>query len=311
MSELRTLFALVLLFWRLRPALVHLVTIKPVVYGGLAARLSPVKAVVAAISGLGTVFLAEGWLARLRRSLVVWMYQGALGGRRVAVIFQNEEDRRVLLREAGLARARIYLIPGSGVSLADFRHQPEPSGRARIIMASRLLVDKGVRDYVEAAGELRRRGVEASCILVGEPDPGNPNTISEQEFRRWREEGVVECLGFRTDIAELFSLSHIVVLPSYYGEGLPKVLVEAAACGRAVVTTDHPGCRDAIVPGRSGVLVPPRYPAALADALEYLVRHPEVRMAMGQEGRRLAERCFAIEQVVTRHLDIYREVLDD
>lgn len=130
MSELRTLFALVLLFWRLRPALVHLVTIKPVVYGGLAARLSPVKAVVAAISGLGTVFLAEGWLARLRRSLVVWMYQGALGGRRVAVIFQNEEDRRVLLREAGLARARIYLIPGSGVSLADFRHQPEPS-RAR------------------------------------------------------------------------------------------------------------------------------------------------------------------------------------
>lgn len=278
---------------------------------GWASRVSPVGSVVAAISGLGTVFLAKGIRARLRRGLVIALYRVALGKRRLAVIFQNEADRSLLSGQARLSPDKVHLIPGSGVSMTEFPYCPEPDGWVRIIMAARLLVDKGVRDFVQACRELRHRNLNVDCVLVGEPDPGNPNTISEEEFRQWQAEGIVECTGFRTDISDLFSRSHIVVLPSYYGEGLPKVLVEAAACGRAVVTTDHPGCRDAIIPGKTGLLVPVGQPERLADTLQYLVQNPELRVGMGRAGRQLAEQRYAIGTIVARHMEIYRELLND
>ena len=150
--------------------------------------------------------------------------------------------------------------------------------------------------------------VAAKFWLIGDTDPGNANTVSQSELDAWQAEGLVECLGYRTDIASLFAQSNIVSLPSYYGEGLPKVLIEAAACGRAVVTTDWPGCRDAITADVTGLLIPIKDSVALADAIERLIKDAELRNSMGREGRELAEDVFAIEKIVQQHLDIYQEL---
>jgi glycosyltransferase involved in cell wall biosynthesis len=292
-----------------RPHIVHLVTIKPVIFGGIASRLAGVPAVVAAISGLGFVFQAKGWKATVVRSLVGGLYQLALGKRNLKVIFQNADDRETLMQVSGLPREKAVMISGSGVDLSAYTAMPLPPGRPVVVMAARLLRDKGVYEFVSAAQLVKHRSTEARFWLVGDPDPGNPASINDAELSAWGSEGVVELLGHRNDIANVFAQSHIVVLPSYYGEGLPKVLVEAAASGRAVVTTDHPGCRDAIEPDVTGLLVPPRDAVALADAIQRLLLDGELCARMGQAGRKLAERKFAVEKVVAETMAVYKELL--
>ncbi|MCJ9713475.1 glycosyltransferase, partial [Bordetella hinzii] len=183
---------------------------------------------------------------------------------------------------------------------------PEPPVVA--LMVARLLRDKGVREFVEAAALLRQQGLNVRMRVAGDVDPGNPASISAEEVQAWRDEGLVELLGERQDVAELYAAAHIAVLPSYR-EGLSKSLIEAAACGRAVVTTDVPGCRDAIDPGETGLLVPPRDATALAAALARLAMDPAQRRRLGQAGRALAEREFSIEDVCGRHLAIYASLL--
>ena len=146
--------------------------------------------------------------------------------------------------------------------------------------------------------------------LIGSPDPGNPTSATQSELRGWSAERIVELPGYRTDIAAQYAAANIVCLPSYYGEGLPKTLVEAAACGRAVVTTNHPGCRDAIDSDITGILIPVKNSVALADALQALIESPERRVQMGQAGRELAEQAFAIEKIVGQHMKIYQELLE-
>lgn len=307
--ELIALWDMVHLFRALRPDLVHLVTPKPVVYGGIAARVTGVRAVVAAISGLGFVFASSTRRATLVRWLVVALYKLALRTRNLRAIFQNPADQEVLIRSGAVTAARTAIIRGSGVDLTEYRYLPEPEGKPVVTMVSRLLRDKGVHEFVEAARLLLHDGVAARFLLVGDPDPGNPASVSAMEVERWRATGLVEPLGFRRDIAEIFAGSNLVVLPSYYGEGLPKVLVEAAACGRAVVTTDMPGCRDAIEPGVTGVLVPARDAGALANAIRTLIQDRASRHQMGAAGRALAEREYAIEKIVTAHLEVYRSLV--
>jgi glycosyltransferase involved in cell wall biosynthesis len=174
------------------------------------------------------------------------------------------------------------------------------------VLAARLLVDKGVREFVEAARVLRRRGHDLRIVLAGELDPDNPACIPAAEIEAWREEGDVEVIGHVADIRSLFASAHVVVLPSYR-EGMPLVLLEAAACGRAVVTTDVPGCREAIEPGVTGLLVPARNAEALADAIAALAQDPERCAEMGRAARQLAEQAFSIQEVVARHLQIYAE----
>lgn len=288
-----------------RPDIVHLVTMKPVLYGGVAARLARVPGVVAAIAGLGYLF-GEGAQRRVYRALIAPLFRFALAGDAVRVIFQNEEDRRRLVQYAGLPAAHTVLIRGSGVSLADFPVIDEPEGTPAVVFASRLIWPKGVAEFVEAAKMLRGRGVEARFLLAGNIDPENPRSLREDDVERLRREGVVDVLGHVGNVPALFAASHIVVLPSYYGEGLPKVLLEAAAAGRPVVTTDHPGCRDAIERDVTGLLVPPRDAAKLAEAIEALLLDARRRQAMGRAARALAEREFGIEKVVASHLEIYR-----
>lgn len=309
LNELGTLLCLVKLFLRVNPTLVHLITIKPVLYGGIAARLAGIKSVVSAVSGLGTVFLADSVVARLRRGLVMLLYRAAFKQKRLAVIFQNPDDRNVLLGLKALKDDQARMIRGSGVKLEDYPCLPQPSGKTVVVMAARLLRDKGVLEFVEAARLLQDRGIEVEMRLIGSPDPGNPTSVMQQELEHWKNEGLVELLGFRKDIAVQYAAANIVCLPSYR-EGLPKSLVEAAACGRAVITTDVPGCRDAITPGVTGLLVPVKNAVALADAIQTLIKDPELRNSMGQAGRALAEEAFTIEKIVEQHMDIYRDLVE-
>jgi glycosyltransferase involved in cell wall biosynthesis len=177
-------------------------------------------------------------------------------------------------------------------------------------MAARLLKDKGVFEFVDAARLLKARGVPVVMRLIGDPDPGNPSSVSKGDMKQWRSEALVELPGFLSDIAAQYAAANIVCLPSYR-EGLPKGLVEAAACGRAVITTDVPGCRDAITPGITGVLVKVKNATDLADAIQNLIESPDQLLRMGEAGRELAEDAFTIERVVDQHMRIYQELLVD
>lgn len=309
LEELRSLTAFWRLFRRLKPDLVHAVTIKPVLYGGIAARLAGVPAYVAAVSGLGFIFMRQkGGFDPLRLAASV-LYRFALSHRNSRVIFQNPSDRAELRRIGAVQAGQAVMVRGSGVDLSVYAAVPEPQGAPVAVMVSRLLTDKGVREFVEAARMTAGHVSGLRWVLVGAPDLGNPASISDEEFRQWQEENVVICMGERTDIAELYQNAHIAVLPSYR-EGLPRSLVEAAACGRAVVTTDVPGCRDVIEPGVTGLLVPARDASALAVTVLELAGDAPRRQAMGAAGRRLAEQEFGIDQVVDAHLAVYKQLLD-
>ena len=305
LQELGTLLALIRLFRRLRPRIVHLVTIKPVLYGGIAARLTRVPGMVAAISGLGFVFLSNSLKMKLVRAVVARLYRLALGHPNSRVIFQNASDRDLLQSLGAVRDAQVVMIRGAGVDLNEYSAQPEPPAPPVVVtMVARLLRDKGVQEFVQAARLLRERGLPVTMQLVGGVDAGNPASATPDDVDAWQREGCVRALGERSDVAALYAASHIAVLPSYR-EGLPKSLIEAAACARAVVTTDVPGCRDAIEPGETGLLVPVRDAQALADAIARLVEDPALRQSMGAAGRTLAEREFNIERVARLQVEIY------
>ncbi len=232
----------------------------------------------------------------------------ALGHRNLKVIFQNPDDRDSLMQITGLSANKAEMIRGSGVDLNEFRYTPLPEGTPVVLMAGRLIADKGAREFAEAARLLRNKDQSVRCCMVGTTDPANPSSLTEEELASWAAEGIIECWGQRHDMANVLSAAHIVVLPSYR-EGVPKILLEAAAAGRAVVTTDVPGCRDAIEPNVTGVLVPVRDAQALASVIEQLLENTQQCDAMGLAGRRLAEREFDIKQVVARHLNIYQHLM--
>ncbi len=307
LEEARAVWSLLRLFQRERPDVVHLVTIKPVLYGGVAARLAKVPRVVGALSGLGYVFIAEGARARARRRLVEAAYRLAFVHPNLRVIFQNPDDRAQFISRGLLRASDAVLIRGSGVDLSQFRPEPEPPTDERgkvVLLASRLLFDKGVGELVAASRLLRARGVTARFVLAGEVDPGNPSSVTQAELDGWVREGVVEWWGQRGDMPQVFARSHLVCLPSYR-EGLPRVLVEAAACGRAILTSDVPGCREVVRHGDNGLLVPPRNAPALADAVASLLADDARRQRMGARGRERAEAEFSLEGVVRDTLALY------
>lgn len=307
LRELAAFGSLLALYRRLRPQVVHHVTIKPVLYGGLAARLAGVPAVVHAISGLGYTFLAPGRVAGLVRAGVRGLYRLALGHPNQRVIFQNDDDRTEFVSRR-LVRARdAVLIRGSGVDPAEFTPAAPPEGDPLVVLPSRLLWDKGVGEFVEAARMLRARGVRARFALVGDADPHNPATVPAAQLERWRREGAVEIWGRRTDMPQVLQGAHVVCLPSYR-EGLSRALIEAASAGLPIVTTDVPGCRDVVRHGYNGLLVPAANPGRLAQALQALIDDPSLRARMGARGRERVLAEFSLEQVMRESLEVYRAV---
>jgi len=291
------------------PDVVHLVTIKPVLLGGIASRLAHVPAVVTAISGLGYTFVAKGVAAYLRKKLVSLLYRTALGNKKQTIIFQNNDDREQLSEVFHDIYKRSVIIPGSGVNLSKFICKPIPSGIPIVMLASRLLKEKGVYEFVEAAKLVNHQERIARFVLVGDPDPLNPSTVQQSELDYWKDQQIIELIGWSNKMQDLISSATIVTLPSFYGEGLPKILIEAAACGRAVVTTDHPGCRDAIEENVTGLLVPIKDANALANAIRSLLNDPQRRAEMGRAGRKRAEEIFDVNMVVRKHMEIYQELL--
>jgi len=307
-SECISVLAIYRLMKHIQPDLVHLVTIKPVLYGSFAARLARVPAVVAAISGLGYAFIDDYFEARCLRYLISYLYKIAFRHKNMKVIFQNVDDRATLFKIGAVTPEQAVIIQGSGVDLTKYVHQDEPQNAPlMVVMAARLLRDKGVFEYIAAAKILKERGLEARFWLAGELDLGNPSAIKKRQLQTLVKSGVIEYLGY-CHIPDLFPQAHIVVLPSYR-EGLPRVLSEAAACGRAVVTTDVPGCRAAIIPGETGLLVKVKDAVSLADAIHELLINNQLRKDFGSAGRQLAEREFDITAIVKQHLVVYETLL--
>jgi glycosyltransferase involved in cell wall biosynthesis len=289
-----------------RPVLLHAIAQKPVLYGALATRLGRAPALVATLAGMGYVFTAESRRARWLSAVLVFAYRAFLDQQRVRVIVQNPDDRAELRRNAAVDAA---LIRGAGVDLARFTPAPPPPEPVTIVLASRMLWDKGLQEFVDAAPLLRRRRVTARMVLVGKPDASNPSAVPEAQLKRWHDSGAVEWWGHRADMPAVLSQAHIVCLPSYR-EGLPTILIEAAAAGLPLVATDVPGCREVVRPGVNGTLVPARDADALADAIEVLAGDAALRERYGRASRRIAEEEFGIERVASETLEVYRSLLD-
>ena len=310
LNDFKTFYYIWSFFKRVKPDIVHLVTIKPYLYGGIISRLCGVQGLITAVSGLGTLFVNKDLKSKLIRLLLYPIYKLAFNHLNQKIIVQNKDDLKVLVNWGVLNLSKVKLLKGSGVKLENFINLDEPSGTPVVCFAARLLRDKGVYEYVSAVRLLKERGIKAEFLLAGDLDINNPTGLKLKDLNKIRDEGYVKIIGYQKDIATLYAKSHIICLPSYR-EGFPKSLIEAAAAGRAVVTTDVPGCRDAIIPNKTGLLVPIKDSQKLADALQWLIENSKERIAMGKAGRNFAEKEFKIEKIILNHLDIYQDILSN
>jgi glycosyltransferase involved in cell wall biosynthesis len=308
-AEVRSAAGLLRAYRRARPDLVHLFTPKVNVVGGPGARLLRVPALVCSVTGLGYAFAAPGMGGRALRVVLLSGLRTAFRHPRCAVIFHNADDRNELARLGVQIPENSVILHGSGVDLDQFSPQPEPRGVPVVAFVGRLLWDKGPAEFIEAARRLRARGVVARFVLVGDTDAANPAGVPRGTVQRWADERVVEWWGYRADMPEVMAGTHVIALPVRQREGAPKALLEAAAAGRPVVTTDVPGCRDVVLTEQTGIVLPPRDPARLADALARLVADSGLRARMGAAGRTLAEQRFSVKEVVRRTLAVYAAAL--
>jgi glycosyltransferase involved in cell wall biosynthesis len=303
-AELVTIFRLWQLLRREKPDLLHNFTIKPVLYGSIAARLVGIRRIVNAVPGLGIAFSeGQGFL----RLIVSTLYRLSLGGTRV--IFQNSDDLDVFIQNKLISPNQAHLIPGSGVDVEVFCSSPEPDGEPVVLLAGRLLRSKGLAEFVEAAKQIRGDGVRARFVIVGEPYPDNPDSIQPEELVKWQKEGAIEYWGWRDDMAAVIPQASIICLPTRYKEGLPRLLVEAGACARPIVATDIPGCRMILRNGENGLMIAPGDISALVEALKKLIGNPALRQKMGARGREIVEQEFSVNGVIARTLDVYNQTV--
>jgi glycosyltransferase involved in cell wall biosynthesis len=303
LADLVSIVRLAIIYYKEKPDIIHHVAIKPVLYGTLVARLLGIHCVVNALAGLGWLFTSMNWQAKLLRPLVRFSFRRLL--RQSTIIVQNPDDAAVL-QCIGVAANRMQLIRGSGVDIKIYTPIPEPKGVPLIILPARMLWAKGVGEFVEAARLLHQQGTVARFALVGEPDIQNPDSVPLTVLETWQKTGIVEWWGQQNDMPQVYAQASIVCLPSYR-EGLPKSLLEAAACGRPIVTTDAPGCREIVHNGDNGFLVPVKDTTSLTNALVRLIQDPLLRQRMGERGRLRAVSEFSLEQVISRTLAVYQE----
>lgn len=290
------------IYRRIQPDIAHHIALKPIILGGMAAWAARVPAVLNAPVGLGFVFASNSTLACLLRPLVKIGLRLTLTPRHGLTIFENPDDLDLMVKDRLIKRAQARLICGAGVDTAQFSPAEEPAGRVRVLLAARLIHEKGLLDFVKAAQLLKGR---AEFCIAGAPDRSNPNPVQEQELENWQAEGAIRWLGPVSDMASLLRGIHVLTLPSTYREGLPKVILEAMACGRPVVATDIPGSREAVMNEETGLLVPPRHPEALANALDRLISDTALRKRMGTAGRERVMAYFSDEVVCKQTLAVY------
>jgi glycosyltransferase involved in cell wall biosynthesis len=304
--ELWTIWHLIRLYRRVRPDIVHHFTIKPVIYGSLAARILQIPGIINSITGLGHLFIDTGARTRLLRTIAKVLYRISL--RRTQAIFENPEDRDIFIQNRLVKAEQSHLILGTGVDVEKFRPTAKSNGTPVVLFSSRMLVTKGLLEFMEATRLLKQKGIPARFALAGRTDPGNPASIPEQQINVWKDSGLLEWWGWQDDMPSTLAQADIFCLPSYR-EGVPNALLEAAACGLPIVTTDVPGCRDVVTHGLNGLLVPVRNASVLADALETLLSDAPLRDQMGVAGREIAVNKFGLGKVNEETLLIYKHCL--
>jgi len=307
--ELSAVIQLARLYRREQPDIVHHVAIKPILYGSLAARIAGTRAVVNAFGGLGFFFTGNGARHRLLGIAMKVMLRTALTLPHARVILQTSHDREQLIREKVVRQDQTVVIRGVGVDLVTYAPQSERRGTPLILLACRMLWDKGVGDFVRAASILKQQTTAARFVLVGRTDPASPHAISEAQLRSWEQQGMIEWWGHRDDMPQILAAASMVVLPTFYGEGLPKILLEACACARPVITTPLPGCSEIIRDGENGFLIPEKNPETLAKAIKVLLANPGLRARMGARGREIVVREFSAQRMARQTLAVYQELL--
>lgn len=307
LSEVAHLVSLFKTYQNEKPDLVHHFTIKPVLYGTIAAQIASIPRVVNSITGLGYVFLDNKPAIVVTRRLVTWLYRWLFRRQNLHLLFENDDDRKFFIQHRLITKEKSSTVQGVGIDIEKFHYIPEQTGvLPLIVFPSRMLLDKGLGVLLEAVNKIREQA-DVRVALVGNVDLGNPATVSENAIRDWERQGLVEWWGFRNDMDAVFQQSHIVTLPSF-GEGLPTSLIEATASGRAIVTTDVPGCRDVVTNGVNGMLVPPHDSDALASALVSLIENPDLRAKMGTAGRQIAEERFSGVKINRQIYSIYTAI---
>lgn len=311
LAALRAILEIYRLYRREQPDIVHHVALKPMIYGGIAALLARRPAVASSLTGTGYAFAASGFKASLMRLPITLVLRALLARRRSVVVVQNAGHREMLLRMAPAAGSRITVVRGSGIDTQSFRPLPDPESRPVTIgFVARLLADKGVRSLIEAYRLLIARGVPVHLVIAGTPDPENPTSIPEDEVRSWLALPGLSWLGHVSDVRDVWRQAHIAVLPSLH-EGLPKSLLEAAACARPIVATDLPGCREIARPGVNALLVPVGDAAALADAIQRLVEDDGLRQRLGAASRRIVDPDLSDVAIGAETVALYQRLLDE
>lgn len=309
-SELAAIFELIKIYRHHKPDIIHNVALKPVIYGSLAARFTRTAPVINMLAGMGYVFSRGGLSTRLIRAAIKLALKFSLGVRKHWLIVQNNTDANVLIGNSLAPAERTKIISGSGVNVQNFSPTPEPEGPIIVAVVSRMLKDKGIREAVMAARELKRRGVNIEFWLAGDEDLRNPSSLSQETLQQWDKEGCIRWLGHQTDIPAIWAKVHIALLPSYR-EGMPMSLLEAAACGRPIVTTDVPGCNELIVDGENGILVPKHDWIGIANAIQTLTDSPQLRAKLGAAARDTVCGAYSIETVNRETQALYQLALSE
>ena len=311
LNPFREILGLIQIFFivkKYRPDVMHTASPKGNLYGGIIARISGVKGLVVAISGMGFLFTGKsGILKRIAGKIYVKFISIVYSHPNIKIIVQNHDDSDLLINSGIVDKSNVTLIPGSGVELDRYLNISEEESQNLVILPARMLKDKGVLEFVEAVKILKHRGINWQFILVGAADYLNPTSVPREKIEGWVNDGIIDWWGHQEDMFEAYSQAGIVCLPSYR-EGMPKTLLEAAAAGRAVVTTNVTGCREAILPGKTGLLVNARDSSGLADALEILIRNPKKRLDFGRAGRKLAIEKFDLKIITKDIMNIYSEI---
>lgn len=292
-----------------KPDLIHSVAMKPVIYSAFASQLYRIKPRVFTLAGLGYIFSSETRLARFLRPAIKFTFRLLFIGKQTRLILQNPENIATLLSARTINKNSFRLIRGAGVDINLFSSTPIPSDIPIVILPSRMLWAKGIRDFIDCARFVNINGVKARFVLVGAPDALNPDAIPAEQLRTWDHEGIVEWWGHRDEMQHVFQQSTIVCLPTSYGEGLPKTLLEAASCGRPIVTYDVPGCREVVINQVNGFLVPLKDKDAMIKAIETLMEDRELCSQMGKKGRELVIKEFSQEQIAAETIAVWKEIL--
>ena len=302
-QELASMLFMISFYRRVKPDLVYHFTPKGVIYGSLVAKIAGVKVIFNTITGLGYVFSEPS--ERVLRTLVKIFYPIALFN--TIAVFQNSDDQKLFCEKRIVASDKNFLIRSSGVDMDLFKFSPQVEGKPIVLLSSRFVKEKGIRYFIEAARILKTRNINVRLALVGQPEENQPTSITLTEIEKGVSGGLVDWWGWHDNMEEIYPKAHVVCLPTYYMEGVPKVLIEAAACGRPLIATNVPGCREIVQNGYNGILVPPKNALALADAITKLSKDREMRKRMGRNSRELASINFSAEKVIADYFELYEK----